>query len=36
VEGDEFSGTAFVWENNVRREVPFAARRVGPAAPAAN
>jgi len=36
VEGDELGGTAFVWENNVRREVPFAARRVGPAAPAAN
>jgi len=36
VEGDELGGTAFVWENNVRREVPLAARRVGPAASTAN
>jgi hypothetical protein len=36
VEGDEFRGTAFVWENNARREVSFAARRVAPAASTAN
>ena len=36
VEGDELRGTAFVWENNVRREVPFAAQRFAPGAPLAN
>ena len=36
VEGDELRGTAYVWENNVRREVSFDARRVGPAASTAN
>ena len=34
--GDELSGTAFVWENNARREVPFAARRVAAAASGAS
>jgi len=33
VDGDELRGTAFVWENNARREVPFTARRVGAAVP---
>jgi Methyltransferase domain len=36
VEGDELRGTAFVWENNARREVPFAAQRYEPGAPLAN
>lgn len=36
VDGDECRGTAFVWENNARREVSFAARRVAPAASTAN
>jgi len=36
VDGDEFRGTAFVWENNARREVSFAARRAAPAASTAN
>ena len=30
VEGDELRGTAFVWENNVRREASFAAQRFAP------
>ena len=33
VDGDELRGTAFVWESNARREVPFTARRVGAAVP---
>jgi Methyltransferase domain len=36
VEGDELRGTAFVWENNVRREVSFAAQRFAAGAPSAN
>ena len=36
VEGDELRGAAFVWENNVRREVPFAAQRYEPGAQLAN
>ncbi len=35
VEGDELRGTAFVWENNVRREVSFAAQRFASGAPPA-
>ena len=31
VAGDELRGTAYVWENNVRREVAFAAQRVAAA-----
>ncbi len=36
VEGDDLRGTAYVWENNARREVSFDARRVGPAVSTAN
>jgi hypothetical protein len=36
VEGDDLRGTAYVWENNARREVSFAARRVAPAVSTAN
>ena len=36
VEGDDLRGTAYVWENNARREVPFDARRVAPAVSTAN
>jgi hypothetical protein len=32
VADDTLRGTAFVWENNVRREVAFTAHRVAPAA----
>jgi hypothetical protein len=36
VAGDDVSGTVFVWENNVRRERAFAARRIGPGVAAMN
>src|SRR5262245_18174597 len=36
VERDEIRGTAHVWENNVRREVSFAAQRLVPGAASAN
>ncbi len=36
VDGDELRGTAYVWENNVRREAGFAAQRAVAGAPAAN
>lgn len=33
VAGDDLRGTVQVWEGGVRREVPFAAKRTGPATP---
>ena len=36
VEGDELAGTVFVWENNVRREHGFTARRIAPGVTATN
>jgi hypothetical protein len=36
VAGDELRGTAFVWENNARREVAFAAQRIAVGVPAFN
>jgi hypothetical protein len=36
VAGDELRGTAFVWENNARREVAFAAQRIAPGIAAVN